>query len=382
VFNSCVSGGLNNLDLISLVKVNISLLTLFKFIIFKILEKIRTDGLNTRNILIVGSKYQARQVIEVVGEHEATGYKILGCFDIDEEMLGQSVLNGHKVIGLMDDLEEYLRNNIVDELIFAMPLKELEKGDRYLAFAESLGIKVRIIPDWGLHYMMYRPDIAAIRFEEFLGIHTMALQSTPQNEGLILIKHVGDFVAGLVLTLILLPVFIGIGVTIKIFSKGSVFYKQERLGQNGRHFMVYKFRTMVEDADERLKELEDMNEADGPAFKIKDDPRIIPYIGSFLRKSSLDELPQLFNVLKSEMSIVGPRPPIPKEVDEYSVWHRRRLSMKPGMTCLWQIAPRRNELSFEEWMKLDLKYIDNWSLFNDFKILVLTAKAVLTGAGR
>ena len=197
-----------------------------------------------------------------------------------------------------------------------------------------------------------------------------------------LIKHLTDFMAGLVLILILLPVFIGIGIAIKIFSKGSVLYKQERLGQNGRHFMMYKFRTMDEDADERLKELEDMNEADGPAFKIKDDPRIIPYIGSFLRKSSLDELPQLFNVLRSEMSIVGPRPPIPKEVDEYSVWHRRRLSMKPGMTCLWQIAPRRNELSFEEWMKLDLKYIDNWSLFNDFKILVLTAKAVLAGAGR
>ena len=361
---------------------NISLLTLSKFIIFKTLEKIRTDGLNTRNILIVGSEKRARQVIEVVEEHKATWYKILGCFDIDEKKLGQIVLNRHKVIGLVNDLEEYLRNNIVDELIFAMPLKKLEKGDRYLAFAESMGIKVRILPDWELHYLMYRPDIAAIRFEDFLGVYTMALQSTPQNEGQMLIKHVIDFVASLVLTLILLPVFMGIGVAIKICSKGSVFYKQERLGQNGRHFMVYKFRTMYENADERLKELEDMNEADGPAFKIKDDPRIIPYIGSFLRKSSLDELPQLFNVLRSEMSLVGPRPPIPREVDEYSVWHRRRLSMKPGMTCLWQIAPRRNKLSFEEWMKLDLKYIDNWSLFNDFKILVLTVKSVLTGAGR
>jgi lipopolysaccharide/colanic/teichoic acid biosynthesis glycosyltransferase len=181
---------------------------------------------------------------------------------------------------------------------------------------------------------------------------------------------------------LLSPVFIGIGLAIKLFSKGPVFYTQERLGMNGRRFMVYKFRTMVKGADERLKELAEMNEADGPVFKIKNDPRIIPYIGSFLRKSSLDELPQLFNVLKGEMSLVGPRPPIPKEVDEYSVWHRRRLSMKPGMTCLWQIAPQRNDLSFEEWMKLDLKYIDNWSLFNDFKILVLTAKAVMTGAGR
>jgi len=361
---------------------NIAFLTLSKFIIFKVLEKVRTDGLNTRNILIVGSKNRARQVIEVVEENKATGYKVLGCFDVNKDKLGQTVLNDHKVIGLVKDLEEYLRDNIVDELIFAMSLKKLEKGDRYLAFAESMGIKVRIVPDWELHYLMYRPDIASVRFEEFLGVHTMALQTTPQNEGKMLIKHVGDFLGALILIIILLPVFIGIGLAIKIFSKGPVFYKQERLGMNGRRFMVYKFRTMVEDADERLKELEEMNEADGPVFKIKDDPRIIPHIGAFLRKTSLDELPQLFNVLKTEMSLVGPRPPIPKEVDEYSVWHRRRLSMKPGMTCLWQIAPRRNELSFEDWMKLDLKYIDNWSLFNDFKILVLTAKTVLTGAGR
>jgi exopolysaccharide biosynthesis polyprenyl glycosylphosphotransferase len=361
---------------------NISLLTLSKLIIFKVLEKVRMDGLNTRNILIVGSKERAQQIIEVVEAHKATGYKILGCFDMEEEKLGQFVFNDHKVIGLVKDLEDYLRNNIVDELIFAMSLKKLENGDRYLAFAESIGIKVRIVPDWELHYLLYRPDIAAVRFEEFLGVHTMALQTTSQNEGAMLIKHVSDFLAALALILVLFPVFIGIGVAIRIFSKGTVFYKQERLGQNGRRFMVYKFRTMVEDADELLKELEEKNEADGPAFKIKDDPRIIPYIGTFLRKSSLDELPQLFNVLKSEMSLVGPRPPIPKEVDEYSVWHRRRLSMKPGMTCLWQIAPRRNELSFEDWMKLDLKYIDNWSLFNDIKILVFTAKSVLTGAGR
>lgn len=361
---------------------NLFLLTLSKFIIFKTLEKIRTDGLNTRNILVVGSKERAKDLIKAVEEYKATGYRVLGCFDVDEACLGQTVVNGHKVIGLVQNLESYLRNNIVDELIFAMPLKDLEKGDRYLAFAESLGINVRIIPDWEIHYLMYRPGIAAIRFEAFLGVHTMALQSTPQNEGAILIKHVFDFVAALFLIIIFLPLFIGIGLAIKIFSKGPVFYQQERLGMNGRRFMVHKFRTMVADADEKLKELAEMNEADGPAFKIKNDPRIIPWVGTFLRKSSLDELPQLFNVLKSEMSLVGPRPPIPKEVDEYSVWHRRRLSMKPGMTCLWQIAPGRNDLSFEEWMKLDLEYIDNWSIFNDFKILVLTAKAVLTGAGR
>jgi len=361
---------------------NIFFLTLSKFIVFKLLEKIRMDGLNTRNILIVGNKERARQVIEVVEKHKATGYRILGCFGMDKKQLGQIVFNEHKVVGIVKDLETYLRNNIVDELIFAMSLKKLKHGDRYLAFAENMGIKVRIIPDWELHYLMYRPNIAAVSFEDFLGVHTMALQSTPPNEGKMLIKHIFDFLATLVLTITLMPVFVGIGMSIKFFSNGPIFYKQERLGMNGRKFMVYKFRTMVKDADEQLKELEKMNEADGPVFKIKDDPRIIPYIGVFLRKSSLDELPQLFNVLKTEMSLVGPRPPIPQEVDEYSVWHRRRLSMKPGMTCLWQIAPRRNELSFEDWMKLDLKYIDTWSLFNDFKILVMTARAVITGAGR
>ncbi len=361
---------------------NISLLTLTKFATYKILERIRTDGLNTRNILVVGSKGRAKNLIETVEKYKATGYKILGCFDVEETLLGKSVFNNHCVIGLTRDLEEYLKNNIVDELIFAMPLKKLGKENRALILAESLGINVRIIPDWELHHLMYQPGISKIRIDDFLGIHTMSLQSTPHNQGAILIKHVFDFMAALGLTIVLLPLFMGIALAIKFFSKGDVFYQQERLGMNGRQFMVYKFRTMVSDADERLKELVRMNEADGPVFKIKNDPRIIPYVGTFLRKSSLDELPQLFNVLKMQMSLVGPRPPIPKEVTEYSVWQRRRLSMKPGMTCLWQITPNRNELSFDEWMKLDLKYIDNWSLLNDIIILIATAKTILTGAGR
>ncbi|MFN2358641.1 MAG: sugar transferase [Desulfotignum sp.] len=361
---------------------NIGLLTLFKYIVYKALAKVRESGRNTRNILIVGSRHRARQFIAAVEQHKSTGYRILGCFEVAQECLGKTVVNDHKVIGLVRDLESYLRTNIVDELVFATSLKNVEKGDRYMALAESMGIKVRIIPDWELHYLMFSPEIATIRFEEFLGVYNMALQSTPRNEGQLLLKNVFDVVGALVLIVLLLPVFVAIAAAIKGFSKGPVLYTQERQGLNGRRFKVIKFRTMVENADELQKELQEMNEADGPAFKIKNDPRIIPYIGVFLRKTSLDELPQLFNVLKGEMSLVGPRPPIPREVDEYSIWHRRRLSMKPGMTCLWQISPRRNDLSFEDWMKLDLTYIDTWSLFNDIKILLLTAKAVLTGAGR
>jgi lipopolysaccharide/colanic/teichoic acid biosynthesis glycosyltransferase len=282
----------------------------------------------------------------------------------------------------MGELEQYLIDNVVDELVFAIPLKLIVYADRYLSMAESMGVKVRIIPDWQIHYLMYQPGIAHIQFEDFLGVSTMALQTTPQNEGKLFVKTLIDYGAGLFFMVVSLPLLILISAAIKLISKGPVLYKQERLGLSGRKFMVYKFRTMVNNADEFQKELMEMNEADGPVFKIKKDPRIIPWVGVLLRKTSLDELPQLINVLKGEMSLVGPRPPIPSEVDEYSIWQRRRLSMKPGLTCIWQIAPRRNDLSFDDWMKMDLQYIDTWSLFNDVKLLVLTVRTVVMGSGR
>jgi lipopolysaccharide/colanic/teichoic acid biosynthesis glycosyltransferase len=170
--------------------------------------------------------------------------------------------------------------------------------------------------------------------------------------------------------------------TLKLFSPGPILFTQVRCGLNGRKFRVYKFRTMGIDAETKRNEVEHMNETDGPVFKINKDPRIIPYLGTFLRKTGLDELPQLINVLKGEMSLVGPRPPIPSEVAQYDLWQRRRLSMKPGMTCLWQTARNRNEVPFEQWMNLDLKYIDNWSLKLDFVILLKTIGVVLSGQGR
>jgi lipopolysaccharide/colanic/teichoic acid biosynthesis glycosyltransferase len=224
--------------------------------------------------------------------------------------------------------------------------------------------------------------VANIREAEFTGIQTLTLQSAPLNEGRLLIKAILDYGLAFIFVLVFLPVFAVISLSILVVSPGPVLYRQVRLGRNGRRFKVLKFRTMVMDADQKLEELRALNEADGPAFKIKNDPRIIPFVGTFLRKSSLDELPQLINVLKGDMSLVGPRPPIPGEVDEYEIWQRRRLSMKPGLTCLWQIAPRRNDLSFDQWMKLDLEYIDKWSLRLDFLLLVKTAGTVITGAGR
>ncbi len=279
-------------------------------------------------------------------------------------------------------MENHKTKQVVDELIFAMPLKEIESADKYIVLAEDMGVSIRIIPDWQIYYLMYKPGAATISFEEFLGIPTLALHTTPPNRGELLVKSAFDYTFAAVALVLSIPFFMAVSLAIKACSRGPVFYKDERCGLNKRKFMLYKFRTMVNDANERRCELEALNEADGPVFKIKDDPRIIPFIGTLLRKTSLDELPQFINVLKGEMSLIGPRPPIPSEVKEYEIWQRRRLSMKPGLTCIWQITPHRNEVSFEDWMHMDLKYIDTWSLGLDFKIIFSTVLMMLTGAGR
>ena len=183
------------------------------------------------------------------------------------------------------------------------------------------------------------------------------------------------------LVLVLAGPVIGVAaLAIKLTSPGSVLFKQTRMGLNGRIFTLYKFRTMIEDAHARREEVAHLNEMNGPAFKAKDDPRVTP-VGRWLRRFSLDEIPQLWNVLKGDMSLVGPRPPIPEEVASYHRWHRRRLSMKPGLTCLWQVSGRNEIQDFDHWMKLDLQYIDNWSPSLDLKILLRTIPAVLSGKG-
>jgi lipopolysaccharide/colanic/teichoic acid biosynthesis glycosyltransferase len=180
--------------------------------------------------------------------------------------------------------------------------------------------------------------------------------------------------------LLFLPFFLIVGVLIKLTSPGPIIYTQTRVGLRGRQFELYKFRTMVINADEIRRNLQDQNEADGPAFKIKDDPRITN-IGGFLRRTGLDELPQLFNIIKGEMSLIGPRPPLQEETVQYKRWQLRRLSVKPGLSCFWQIKPDRNSIKFEKWMELDLAYIDNWSLRLDFVILLKTIKTILKRTG-
>ena len=362
---------------------DILLLSLSKGLTYRILARYRRQGFNFRNVLIVGSKARACDVVRAIGDRLGAGFRVLGCLDIDPAKKGEAVCNGCKIIGTLTEMEAILQKEVVDELIFAMPLKKIDEASKYIVLAEELGVSVRIIPDWQLHHLTYRPEKSSVRFEDFLGIPTMSLETTPPDKAGLVIKTAFDHVAGALMMTVCLPLFVIIALAIKMASPGGpVFYRQERFGLQGRRFDVFKFRTMVPDADQQRECLQCRNEADGPVFKIRNDPRIIPWIGHFLRKTSLDELPQLINVLRGEMSLVGPRPPIPAEVDHYEVWQRRRLSMKPGLTCLWQISPNRNDVSFADWMKMDLAYIDNWSLALDFKILARTALVVLTGHGR
>lgn len=359
----------------------IVLLSISKGLIFIITRTYEKNIHNIKNILIVGSQQRAKEIINLI-TFSKENINLIGCLEIDPAKVGMEVQNNIRVLGIMEDMRNIVLSGVVDEVIFAMPLSKIESVDKYMLLIEEIGIHVRIIPDWHVHSLLYKPKFSKMLFDNFFGTPTMILSPTTSMHRELFIKSIIDYSTAIISFIFLLPVFMIIGASIKIFSWGPVFFKQERLGLNGRKFFLYKFRTMVPDAEKLLEKYKHLNEADGPAFKIQNDPRIIPFIGKILRKTSLDELPQLINIIKGEMSLVGPRPPIPSEVEQYDVWQRRRLSMRPGLTCIWQIAPNRNDIEFNHWMEMDLEYIDKWSLKLDFKILLNTLKVVVAGHGR
>jgi exopolysaccharide biosynthesis polyprenyl glycosylphosphotransferase len=331
--------------------------------------------------LIIGTLERAKEMIRAITDNPGSGYKILGCLDLDghDERIGKSVHDNVKVIGTLEDFQDILLAKTIDEIVFALPLKIVDNVTEYIRVAEKLGINIRIMPDFQIQKIMYRPESASIFLEKFVGMPTIALSSLPAGDTGLYFKTATDYVGAVLLFIVTSPLFLLIGLAIRSTSKGPVIFKQERCGLNGRKFTIYKFRTMVEGAEKLRDHLERENEMDGPVFKLKKDPRITT-VGRFLRKTSLDELPQLINILKGEMSIVGPRPPLPDEVGKYKLWQRRRLSMKPGLTCIWQVSGRNN-IDFEQWIKLDLQYIDNWSIWLDLKLIILTCKEVLLWHG-
>ncbi len=333
---------------------------------------VRRKGLNYRNLLIVGTSQRALKLVEKIKGNAHWGLKVVGFIDKDPSLVGKDK-GGIEVIGTLENIAQILRERVIDEVIFSVPRKWLDEIEEAIHTCEELGIQVRLAAD------LYNPVIGRMSLGELEGIPLLNLSSTPQHVGQLFIKRFFDIFISSVALIILSPVLLVTAIAIKIDSSGPILFRQKRVGLNGRTFTFYKFRSMVKDAEKMREQIEHLNEMSGPVFKVRDDPRLTR-VGRFIRKFSIDELPQLFNVVKGDMSLVGIRPPVPEEVEKYETWQRRRLSMRPGITCIWQVSGR-NKVDFEQWMKMDLSYIDNWSLKMDFELLFKTIPAVVFTRG-
>ena len=300
------------------------------------------------------------------------GVEPVGCVLLSRAEVGEA-LAGIPVRGIVEELPDLLDNEVVDEVYFVLPPSALDQIADYIKLCEELGVEGKVLAQ------LCHLDLARPYLEESFDLPFFSFSPTPLGLGQRHLKAVIDFIGALVLlTILALPMTL-IALLIKLSSKGAVLFNQERGGLHGRPFLMHKFRTMVPGAEKLRDDLVSRNDMSGPVFKLADDPRVTP-VGRWLRRTSLDELPRLINVLRGEMSLVGPRPLPLEETARIKGPLRRRLSMKPGITCLWQCGGRSN-LDFGEWMRLDLEYVDNWSLFLDFKILARTIPAVLSGKG-
>ena len=331
---------------------------------------VRRRGHDRRMLAIVGSGGLARDVSITVARNPEWGYRVAG-FVV--EAGNEPPLPRESVLGRIPDLARILDENVIDEVVVALP------GDRLPAFEEAFrlcqeqGVPARICLD------LFATRHGRAEVGDLDGLPVLSVSRVPSDEVALFLKRTFDVVASALALLILSPVLAGAAFAIRVDSPGPIFFRQVRVGRNGREFKILKFRSMAIDAEARLASLRERNEVSGPVFKMRDDPRVTR-VGRFLRRTSLDELPQFLNVLAGDMSIVGPRPPIPAEVRLYERWQRRRLSVKPGITCTWQVSGRSN-IPFDQWMRLDLEYIDSWSLWQDIRICLRTVPAVLLSRG-
>jgi exopolysaccharide biosynthesis polyprenyl glycosylphosphotransferase len=358
--------------LVGVVGINIALVFLKETIILEYARRSRAHGYNFREVLVVGIGEIARKMIERLRSHPQWGFKLVGCM-VPPHMKGEALVNGLSVLGVYDETPQVLQAHQLDLVVFAVDKRYIAEAEPAIYACEEQGIDIWMVPDF------FDTSIAKISFEDFERLPVMAFRTTPEYSWQILFKNVFDRFAAAVMLVFASAIMLATALLIKLTSRGAVFFRQVRQGYRGKPFTLLKFRTMVSNAEQLKAELEVLNEMDEVVFKIERDPRITK-IGRVLRKWSIDELPQLFNILKGEMSLVGPRPMLHTEIDKFKYWQRRKLSVKPGLTCLWQISGRSN-LTFEEWMRLDLEYIDNWSLGLDFRILLKTIPVVLTAKG-
>jgi exopolysaccharide biosynthesis polyprenyl glycosylphosphotransferase len=352
---------------------------LSRTVIRAVLAYARKHGRNTRNLLVIGTNARAMTLVQRIQGKPELGYRLLGFADEEWAGLDDFKKQGYPLVTDLEELPSYVRRNVVDEVVLALPIRSFHTlASRIAGACEQQGIIVRFMPNiFDLKEAHDRAD--NLGGDDALLSHDSMIEDV---WGLAIKRAIDVFLSGAAIIL-LSPVMLLTAVLVKLTAPGPIFFIQKRLGRNKRMFEIFKFRTMVIDAENRLKDLEHKNEVSGPVFKIKNDPRVTP-LGRFLRKTSIDELPQLFNVLKGDMSLVGPRPLQVRDYELFETfcedWQRRRFSVRPGITCLWQIKGR-SSIPFEKWMELDLQYIRTWSLWLDLQILAKTVPAVLKGSG-
>ena len=327
-------------------------------------------------MLIVGTNQRALRFAKKVQARPDLGYNIIG-FVEKSDWIASKEFNqlGYQAVVDFEGFPEFIRENVVDEVVICLPMKSLyQVCADIVMLSQEQGIIVRVMSDF-FHSQSGKSKADYLEGDALVSIYTGAM-----NGWQVVVKRVLDFILSFVMLLCLLPLLLIASLLIKVTSPGPILFIQDRVGLNKRIFRLFKFRTMVPDAEKKITELEKFNEVSGPVFKMKNDPRIT-WIGKYLRRSSIDELPQLLNVLKGDMSLVGPRPLPIRDCEGFDKdWQRRRFSVRPGITCLWQIKGR-SSISFEKWMELDMDYIDKWSLMLDLKILIMTIPAVLKGSG-
>jgi exopolysaccharide biosynthesis polyprenyl glycosylphosphotransferase len=338
------------------------------------LRRLRRRGHNVKTLLLIGGGNRGRRFVTQINLRLDLGYHVLGYVDSRSAFAGHDI-EGAPWMGTIDELPRILANEVIDEAAIALPIKsQYSQIEAAVMLLEEQGITTHLLSD------LFPQKLARSQPTDFNGVPVVSLHSAPLFSWRTEAKRIFDFVAASLLLLVCAPALALVAIIIKLESKGPVFFVQERVGLNKRRFRMLKFRTMQQDAESRMSEIEHLNEKSGPIFKIRNDPRVTS-VGRWLRRTSIDELPQLVNVLLGDMSIVGPRPLSVRDANRMElVWQKRRFSVKPGLTCLWQVSGRSN-LSFDQWMQLDLEYIDGWSLKLDARILLRTIPAILLARG-
>lgn len=366
--------GLDHTFLVVFCLFTLVFLLVFRFGLRLAIHELRNLGYNQQRAVIVGANERCRHLIEVLQENSGLGYAIIGVLDKELDRAGLLEGTGIPFLGSVELLKDMIANGEVDEVYIALPVRSgYEEIQSIAHLCEGAALPVHMVAD------LFPMRVATSRLMHLEDIPLLNLSTIPEAHGKVFMKRAVDFIGSSLLIVGLSPMLALLALLVKLDSKGPIFFRQERVGQNQRRFKMIKYRSMVTNAEEIKASLMALNEQDGPVFKITNDPRITR-LGRFIRKYSLDEFPQLFNVWKGEMSLVGPRPPIPSEVEQYTWSQRRRLSVRPGMTGLWQVSGRNN-IGFEEWVELDLNYIDQWSIWLDIKILFMTFRAVFAGRG-